>query len=370
MKTSPKILLTNASHIYAGGEYYVLELAKELTSRKIDVTVCCHTKNLLYDKCRSTGIKLFGLDFPEKGQLFKHIRKLRDYSRENEINIIHTNTNYDRTAGAFAARLAGIYHVAAVHSFQSIDNNLTQKFRNRKAVDLFVPCGYSVKDLLIKEDGISGEKIKVIHLGIDPETMKRIPELRQKIRNEFGIKDNEILIGNVGRLEEFKGQEYLIKAISLLRNYNNLKVMIVGDGRLEMFLKEFADSCGVKDNFIFPLFRDDMQAIYSAFDIYAQPSIEGGGETFPFSVLNSLAAGLPAVVTRVGDVAEMIVDGKTGYVVEEKDPVLLAERLQYLIDNENYNKEFGEAALQNLKAKFTLKKMTDNVINCYEDLLN
>ncbi len=369
MSINPKILLTNASLIYAGGEYYVLELSKELSSRNIDVTVCCHTKNLLYEKCIKAGVKVFGLDFPEKGKLLKHIKILKNYTIENDIDIIHTNTNYDRTAGAFAARLAGKKHITNVHSFQSIDNNLTQKYRNKNATDLFITDGYCVKELLIKKDRIAAEKIKVLQLGIDPELNKRNGSLREYVRNEFRIKENEILIGNTGRLEEFKGQEYLIKAMELLKDQENVKVIIVGDGGLGVSLKKLATELGLDDKIIFAGFRDDLQAMYSTFDIYAHPSIEGGGETFPFSVLYSLATGIPAVVTRVGDVAEMILEGKTGFVTEEKDTVLFAERLQFLIDDKSERESFGKAALENLKEKFTLKKMTDKVIEFYEEVL-
>lgn len=370
MSETPKILLTNASLIYAGGEYYVLELAKELTNRNIDVTVCCHTQNLLYKKCKIEGIKLFGLDFPEKGKLLKQIKILKDHIKEFDYDIIHTNTNYDRTAGAFAAKLAGKKHITNVHSFQSIANNITQKYRNRSATDLFITDGHCVKELLINKDKIPAEKIKVLQLGIDPEITKKEVSLRKKVRDEFNIKDNEVLIGNTGRLEEFKGQEYLIRAIAILRNKDNVKVIIVGDGRLEMMLKDLSEELKISDRIIFAGFRDDLQALYSAFDIYAHPSIEGGGETFPFSVLYSLAAGIPAIVTKVGDVAEMIIENETGFVVNEKDVISLSNKLELFISDESMRVEFGKRALVNLKDKFTITKMTDNVVRFYEEVLD
>lgn len=365
----PRVLLTNGSDIYSGGEYFVLEFGKKLKERGYDVTICCHPGILLYEKAKAFGINLFPVDFPVKGEIFKFTKIIYDYIKKNKIDIVHTNNNYDRTAAGFAARFAGAGHITMNHSYHSISHNITQYIRNQYCTNYFLVDGYCTKELLIAKDKINPDKIKVIHLGIEPDAMKKDSSLRKKVRDEFNISDYTILFGNTGRLVEFKGQEYLVKAFArVAEKFDNIKLMIVGNGHLEKKLKELTNDFNLNDKIIFPGFRDDMQAVYSAFDVYLHSSVEGGGETFPFSVLYSLAQGIPAVVTDVGDVAKMIEQGETGFFVEDKNPEAMAEKIIYLLNNHNLIAEFGSNALKLLHKKFTLDIMFDNIIDVYNKI--
>ncbi|MBS1513657.1 MAG: glycosyltransferase family 4 protein [Bacteroidetes bacterium] len=369
MSRKPKILLTNGSDIYSGGEYFVLEFGKKLKERNYDVTICCHPGILLYEKAKRFGINLFPVEFPVKGQIFKFTKIIYDYIKQNKIDIVHTNNNYDRTAAGYGAKFAGAGHITMNHSYHSISHNITQYIRNQYCTNYFLVDGFCTKELLSKEDKINAGKIKVIHLGIEPEAMKRDFTLRKKIRDEFNINDDIVLFGNTGRLVEFKGQEYLIKTFAqVCGKFDNVKLMIVGNGKLEKDLKGLAANLNISDKIIFPGFRDDMQAVYSSFDVYLHSSIEGGGETFPFSVLYSLAQGIPAVVTDVGDVAKMIEQGETGFFVPDRNPEAMTEKIIYLLNNKNLIGKYGSNALKLLHKKFTLDIMFDNIIDVYNKI--
>lgn len=363
--------MTNSSDIYSGGEYFVLILSKYLKEKGYDVTVCCRSDNLLYEKAKEENIKLFDIDFPRKGKEFTYGKIIYNFVKNNKIDIVHTNTNYDRTVGAFAAKLAGAKHVANVHSFQSISHNITHFIRNKFFTDRILSDGESIKQLLVQKDSINSEKIKVIHLGIDPESMKRDYALRDKVREEFKIDNKTILFGTTGRYVEFKGHEYLIKAFGEVCNiFDDTKLMLVGYGELEDRLKKLTNDYGITEKVIFTGFRNDLQAVYSAFDVYVHSSIEGGGEAFPFSVLYSLAQGIPAIVTDVGDVSVMVENGATGFSVEDKKTKALTEKMLYFLSNRDDMKLFGERALDMLNKKFSIIVMSEDIIKVYYELLN
>lgn len=145
--------------------------------------------------------------------------------------------------------------------------------------------------------------------------------------------------------------------------------MVVGSGKLENMLKELSDKLGVKEKVIFPGFRDDMQAVYSAFDIYAHTSIEGGGETFPYAVLYALAQALPLVVTRVGDVPAMIDEGVNGFIVEDRNPALISDKLCLLLGDKDLRNKMGSESYKLLKIRFTVEIMTDAILKVYEKAL-
>lgn len=368
-----KILLLNALHIYGGGEFFVYQFAGQLKKNGHDVWVSCRPDNLIYEKCKAAGINVFPLDYPlsGKGKLYRNIRALKNFIVKNKIEIVHSNTNYDRTAGAFAAKWAGAKHVTTNHSFHSIEHNLTHWLRNKKLTDHFIVDGECTRELLLADDTIDKNKITLIHLGIEKGTMDRDMALRQKVRNEFRLKDYNVLIGNVGRMVEFKGQEYLIKAFpEVQKKFPDARLMVVGSGKLEKMLLELAQSLGIKEQVLFPGFRDDMQSVYSSFDIYAHTSVEGGGETFPYACLYALAQGLPMAVTRVGDVPAMVEEGINGFVVDDKRPELVSEKLVLLTGDSNLRDKMGKASLELLNRKFTVEIMTSAILNVYKKVLS
>lgn len=366
------ILLLNSLGIYGGGEFFVVSLAGFLSGKGHNVWAGCREGTPIYGKCRNTGIKTARFDFPEKGTggLRKNIKAIKQFIEENKIQIVHSNTNYDRTAGAAAAGLAGAKHAASVHSLESVRHNLTHWARNKFFVDLFIADGNIVKEFLLREDKIDENKIRVINLGIEPSTMERSDVLREKARNEFGIKGNEILIGNLGRLVEFKGQDTLIRAFKLVyEKFPSARLMIIGDGELRNKLEMLVQLLSLNDKVIFAGFRDDLQAFYSAFDIYAHTSNDGGGELFPFAVLYAMAAGLPVVSTAVGEIPNMVIDGVNGLITGH-DENEIAAKIYSLLDNNLKTKKMGEEGRKLLKQRFTLEKMGNEILKHYEEVLS
>lgn len=367
-----KIQLLNSLNIYGGGEFFVFELALYLKSKGHDVWAGCRKDSPVFEKCRNSGIKTAEFDFPEKGagRLRKNIAHIKDFIKENKIDIVHSNTNYDRTAGAVAAQLAGISHVASVHSLQSICHNLTHWARNKFLIDMFAADGNIVKDFLGNEDKIDERKIRVINLGIDPESMERDEQQRKKVRNEFGVADGEILLGNLGRLVEFKGQDKLIKAFKqVVIKFPNVKLLIVGDGERKAELKSLAQALSINEKVIFAGFRDDLQAVYSAFDIYAHTSSKSGGELFPFAVLYAMAAGLPVVSTGVGEIPNMVKEGVSGFITGQ-DGNEISSKIIILLGDEAASKKMGAEGKKLLNQKFTLEKMGSEILKLYKHVLS
>ena len=370
MRSPLRVLLTNSTDIYGGGEFYVLELAKSLRERHHDVLVVCKPGNLLSKKCRDAGVPVHTIDFPAQGRLLSHILKLREVIRRHRSQIVHTNSNYDRTAGAFAARITGAVHITNVHSFHSLRYNPTHALRNALATDHYIVDGVCVKNLLVQKDGIAPKDISVVYLGVDPGTMRRDEALRAAIRKEFGIRETEIVIGNVARLVPFKGHEYLLRAFAEVQRENQeTRLLLVGDGELSGRLADLAGNLGLTGRVVFAGFRDDLPAVYSAMDVYAHSSVEGGGETFPFAVLQALSQELPVVATRVGDVAEMVQEGVSGFLVPDMDPALLAQKLSLLCRDPALRLSMARQGRELLLSRFTTTLMVDAVENLYSSIL-
>ena len=364
------ILLTNSSDIYGGGEFFVAELAKALATRGHHVWVSCRPENLLQGICEKASVPTFPLEFPAKGQLLKFISTLKQFIGEYHIDIVHTNGNYDRTAGAFAAWRAGVGHVTNIHSLQSIEHNLTHRIRNKVFTDWFLADGVRVKDLLVNHDHISASKVSVFYHGVNPEQMRRDKKLRNAVRSEFQLDNEEIVIGNVARFVPMKGHQYLINAFAdVVKQSRNVRLLLVGDGELYKELVQLAQTLRITDKIIFAGFRDDLTALYSAFDLYAHSSLEGGGETISFAVQQALAQELPVVVTNVGDVSENVREGINGFVVPDRNSDALAEKLLLLVNNFLLRESMGKASRKYLLERFTTEHMVVAVEAIYKNVL-
>jgi glycosyltransferase involved in cell wall biosynthesis len=208
-------------------------------------------------------------------------------------------------------------------------------------------------------------KVIVIHNGIDVDRFHNEAGSEQ-LRSELGLSGSEVVIGFVGRLEEQKGITYLLDAAHRLNEqYNNFTLIILGDGSLASALRDKAVALHLS-NTLFLGFRADAARYFSAFDIYALPSLYEG---LPLSVLEAMASECPVVATRVGGVPEVVKDGVTGFLVAPKKVDELVDRLQKLIQNEEMRLRMGKAGRQRVVQHFSAASMVAKTEEVYEVLL-
>ena len=364
------ILLTNSTDIFAGGEDYVLILARYLARRGHAVFVSANPGHLLLRKSSDAGLKTIPVSYVGMNRVFEVGRELRAHMRSLNIDIVHSHANYDRTAAAIGAMGTRARHVAGVHSSHSIQHNITHWIRNRYGTRHFVADADSVRDVLIREDRIPGEKITIIPIGVEPGKGEHAGDWRREIRRELGIDEKTILIGNVARLVEFKGHRVLLDAASLLaKQCSNFVVAIVGDGELLDTLKAQAQRLNLDPHVRFLGFRDDLEKLYPAFDIYCHSSLEMAEEAFPLAILRALAEGLPVVCTNVGGIAAMVNDGTSGYLKPPDNPEALAEGLLACVADSNLRAAMGSASRAIFDRQYHADIMAKRMEQVYETVL-
>ena len=358
------IVLTNDAKDIAGGENFVLYLADGLREKEHNVFIAPLSNSELSKKTKELGYTVFDVPYAQGGKEFKAVSVLYQQLKNKQITILHSNSNFDRTIAAFAGKFIRAKNFASVHSSMSISHNITHKFRNKYLIDHFIPDGYATKKIMVEKDGIPGNKISVVHIGV-PENMFMFSESgRQKIRSEFGIDTEQIVIGAVSRLVEFKGHIFLMKAFKeLTGKFNNIKLLIVGDGPLGDSLKTEATNLGLS-NIIFTGHRNDLSDILSSLDIFTQTSIDFGGESFPIAMLDAMSVGLPLLASDVGDL-KFMVEKNNGLLVEPKNISQITNSLKLLIESEKLRKNFGSESRKIFLEKFTIQKMIDNIESLY-----
>ena len=164
----------------------------------------------------------------------------------------------------------------------------------------------------------------------------------------------------VGSHLPVKGQRHLVDAMAVLRDRNvDARLDVFGDGPLRDELQDQVDRLDLHERVVLrgerP--RAELTAAYARgeYDVFVMPSVDLGGgvhEGVPVSIMEAMAAGIPAVATRTGGIPELVVDGVTGLLAEEKSPVALADAIQRLGEDPGLVRRLGEASVRHVRSEF------------------
>ena len=360
------IVLTNSTVIFAGGEDYVLILGRRLAMRGHRVWVSALPDHLLLRKCEEAGIPTVPMDYRGMSRVFAVSRELRAHLRRLKIDVVHSNANYDRTCAAFATLLTATRHIAGIHSTHSIQHNITHWWRNRWGTDHFITDADAGREILMTEDGISPHRITTVPIGIEHESEEFNARARRAIRDQWGVSDSTIVIGNVARLVPFKGHRFLLESIALVtKEYPHVFFPVIGDGELLETLLQQSRTLKIENRVKFLGFHDELQEIYPGFDVYCHSSLDLAAEMFPIAILRALGTGLPVVSTNVGGIAAMVREGRSGYLTPPEDPRAMADALLTLIRSGNLRQSMGRESLALFLEQYHAEAMAARVEAVY-----
>lgn len=207
--------------------------------------------------------------------------------------------------------------------------------------------------------GFPEKNIEVIHNGIDTVRFRFDPAGRERVRAEWGVRGDEVLVGLAARLDPMKGHATFFAAASIVaREYSGVRFVCVGAGATEytIMLKRQADTHGLGTKLIWAGGRDDMQAVFSAFDIAVSSS--SFGEGFSNTLAEAMACGLPCVTTDVGD--SSLVVGTTGAVVPPRDVDALAAAVGRLVSlPPEARRALGDACRTRVVTEFAIDRLIE-----------
>lgn len=223
------------------------------------------------------------------------------------------------------------------------------------------------KEEIIKYYGVPPEDIVVIYNGVDLGEFhpKNRTLFRKEIRKEFGIPEAEFLLLFVGSGYKRKGLRYLIEAISLLEKEKPLKLLVVAKGKKRPYLR-LAKRLGIEDRITFAGGRKDLRKFYAASDLFVLPTIY---EPFGNVCLETLASGLPIIVSKASGAAEIITKGENGFLLKNpQNPSELAQKIRLTFDN-RFREKLSKAA-RTLAVNFTVDKNVEKTLEIYKEVIS
>lgn len=316
-------------------------------------------------------------------------RKMKELIRSFRPDIVHTHAAKPGAIGRLAAAAAGvpvIVHTFHGHVFHSYFNSAktkffiqTERFLGRKS-DAIVAISQQQKKELVHDFRIAPEeKFRVVPLGFDLDRFRTGQEEKRALfRAEFGVPGDAIAIGIIGRLVPVKNHYLFLKALKhVLENTSKkIKAFIIGDGETRADLENVAKEVGIafttQDSpehphpLVFTSWRSDVDGINAGLDIVCLTSFNEGT---PVSLIEAQAAGRPIVSTRVGGIADIVVEGETALLADVQDTDTFCRHLLHLVEDDALRQHMSGRGSGHVLEKFSYQRLVQDMAGLYWELL-
>lgn len=249
-------------------------------------------------------------------------------------------------------------HAGDVFPLNNFVFRMLSKFSINSASAITVNSAFT-KSAVAKISGLPG--IKVIPMGVDMKMFSSASSFAAAaIRKKFGItgKSGKMVLF-VGRLAEKKGVTYLIAAMKdVVKRFPGCKLVVVGEGPEKAFLVRQSQQLGLSSAVAFAgsVPNNELPAFYRAADVFVLPSIvdsKGDTEGLGVVLLEAIAAGTPVVASRVGGIPDIVVNGKTGLLVEQKNHEELAAAIKSLFAGSELGKKLSAEAKKHVAGNYS-----------------
>jgi glycosyltransferase involved in cell wall biosynthesis len=363
-----------------GAQKQLLSLVRGLDKEKFNPYILSAYDGLLVDAAGDiVGLKLIRCRLLERPiQPVKDILALffiYRFIKNNKIDIVHTHSSKAGILGRLAASAAGVRNIVhTVHgwSFHKYQLKIAYYFYLflEKICASFSSAIIVVsrwdKRLALQQGVGRQDQYRLIRYAINYEKLKDDTEAAQA-RKEFGLTEADLVVGMVACFKPQKSPLDFIKlAGAINKDFPDAKFILVGDGVLRKQISVLIKKLNLKEQIILTGWRNDIVRILSCLDIFVLTSLWEG---LPIVVLEAMAAGLPVVATDTGGISEVVLQGKTGYLVKPKDMPALQSRLRELLMKPYLRKEFAKFAVLALDPnEYSLANMLKSTTGLYLDL--
>jgi len=363
-----KILYVVLGTALNGTERYVVDLAENLPKDEFKVYIATPQKSNLSDYLVKANLEEFVFENGEKkGFSLKGLLNIYRFIKEKNIDILHSNSGIlPCFVGKFLSSLItfetrhGLFYTMKQLDSLPLKRKLIEKAKQYLS-DYQIAISHNDKEMLKKYFGIKEEKIKVIYNGIDLN--KFVPYRKTPERSS----DNIIKLINIGRMTYQKAQEILLESVDKLKNeFKGFHLTLIGDGEDKHILEKIIEQKSLKKYVKIENYRSDLMDYLSNFDVLVMSSRYEG---VPYVMLESMAIGLPVIMTEVGGISNVIENGVSGLIVKEGSTEGLKEAILSLAKNDNLYYKLQKNAFEVLK-KYSLKNMIDDYRDLYESILD
>jgi glycosyltransferase involved in cell wall biosynthesis len=362
-----------------GAQKQLLSLIRHLDRNRFKIFLFTAQDGFLIPETQTIN----GLTLNKSRCLARPINPLKDilalieicrFIKNNGIEIVHTHSSKAGILGRLAAKLTGTRII--LHTVHGWSFNDYQPLLVRWIFELLerFTCGFTDKIIVVSDhdkrkgikSGIGADRqYALIRYGID---YSEFATQQQNTREELKIDSDKMVVGMIACFKPQKSpQDFIRLAFLVNQTLPETKFLLIGDGALRTKIEKLIRKFNLEKQVILTGWRNDIPAILSSTDVFVLTSLWEG---LPISVLEAMASGRPVISTNTGGVEEVILEGKTGFLVFPGDVASMSEKLLILLKDKDSRIKMGEAAKDSLNDGFTLTRMVSQTANLYAELLS
>lgn len=272
--------------------------------------------------------------------------------------VVHLHNPTPTIYAGIAARIAGVRSIVSTrHSLVAPPHNWLRESKYAVAArfcDWVVGICDATTNNIRNMHTVPGRKIARVYNGSVP--LSRVAEVHWPLKSGFTLV-------YVGRLEPVKNHDLLLRAFrAAVSTFADLQLWMVGDGSERVHLEALSSELGIQDRVTFWGQQLDVAPFFSAADAFIMSSKSEG---LPMSLLQAFSVGLPAIVTDVGGMAEVVQLARGGLIVSPPEPAAMAAAIIRLVKNEAERRHFSKNAVQAFQAHFTTQAMVAAYFDLY-----
>jgi len=361
-----------------GGQRHLLSLAESLKNSDFEVSVCSSAEGPLEEACRQQRIPFIPARFGGKYD-FRIFGDLVKILHRNPCHILHTHGGiagiYGRAAAVKAKVPVVVHTIHGIHYLHYRNPMLKylsiiqEKFFSR-STDAVIFVSDRDKELGIKYGLAPKSRSHVIKNGIDFAAVDQIGKdigLKAAKLGELDISPGTPVLGTIARLHRQKGLCFLLDAMpEILKIHPKVVLIIAGGGPDETVLKNQVHNLNIGNSVLLLGERTDALVLLSLFDIFVLPSLWEG---LPYVLLEAAAMAKPVAATRVDGIDEVIIDGRTGFLVPPCDSRALAASINRLFSDNSLAKKLGDQLKDAASKTFTQEEMMRRIKKLYISLV-
>jgi glycosyltransferase involved in cell wall biosynthesis len=345
----PRVLIVATLAEVGGVGSYIAMLLPAL-AEQFDVVVAAHGPGPLREATLAAGARFVSLEHVRRPlnpwQDALGLVELLRLCRRERPHILHVNSSKAGVLGRVAAALSGVpIRIFTVHGWAFPTPGMSRiilwaERLARPLTTMTICVAACDRELGVAAGTCARDRTVVIYNGIDAGGFERARACGSGVP----------VVVSVGRLAAQK--DYITLVHALARLDRAFRALLVGSGPDLQKIKAEIDLLGLAGSVELLGERHDVSRILAAADIFVLPSLY---ESFPISVLEAMAAGLPVVASDVGGIPELVVDNETGFVVPAGDPTALAGALSRLLADSELRRSFGAAARLRVETTFSIE---------------
>ena len=363
MSSFYKILHTEWSNGWGGQEIRILDECLGMAERGHEVELAGCPEGKLRKRAQESGLVFHPIAMKGPWDI-NALAKLVALIKAKGIDIIHTHSSVDSWLGGFAARLAGIKCVRTRHLSVPVSKNpLNIVYKLPQAV---TTTGVSIRRHLVEDYGLPPERVTSVPTGVDAKRFApREPD--PELARELGLEPGRNVVAMVAVLRSWKRHDlFCAMARDLLAQRPDTRFLIVGDGPGWKRINGYLDDMGLRPAAIMTGHRNDVERILPLCTVCVLASDKAEG--VPQAVLQQFACQKAVVAADAGDVAQVVLNEKTGLLVEPGSSDSLLAGVSRLLDDPDLRASLGRAGRELVMKKHSKKVMLDATEKVYADL--